>query len=121
MTDKPITGAVSHSTREIEELRADRELATEYFKAAIEALSDPADQAAALAALGTLTKLIVEDSDVKPLADIDQRWIALAQRRVDEIRSGTAQTFEARQVLDDARQMLRRISHPGKKPDASQD
>ena len=109
MTDEPITGAVPHNAREIEELRADRALATEYFKAAIEALSNPADRVAGLSALGTLIKLIADEGDVKPLTDIDQTWIALAQRRVDEIRSGTAQTFEAQQVLDVARQMLRRI------------
>jgi hypothetical protein len=35
------TGAVSHHEKEIEELRADRELAVEYLKAAMEALEDP--------------------------------------------------------------------------------
>ena len=111
MTDEIINAAVSHSAREIEELRADRALATEYFKAAMEALSNPADRAAGLAALGTLTKLIAEENDVKPLTDIEQTWIALAQRRVDEIRAGTAQTFDAQRVLDDARLMLRRVGN----------
>lgn len=69
MTDERIKAAVSHNAREIEEFRADRELAAEYFKAAIEALSSPADRAAGLAALGTLTKLIAKESDVKPLTD----------------------------------------------------
>ena len=115
MTDKPITGAVSHNVREIEELRADRELTAEYFKAAIEALSNPAGRAAGLAALGTIVRLLAEEGDAKPLNHIDQAWIALAQHRVGEIRSGTAQTFDTQQVLDDARRMLRRIGNHQKK------
>lgn len=78
MTDEKVKASVPHNVREIEELRADRELANEYFKATIEALSNPADWAAGLAALGTLTKLIAEEGDVKPLTDIYRTWIALA-------------------------------------------
>lgn len=46
-----LKGAVSHHEREIEELRADRELAVEYLKAAMESLDDPEDRAAGLLAL----------------------------------------------------------------------
>ena len=109
MAGKEIKAAVSHQAREIEELRADRELAAEYFKAAIEALNDPADRTAGLAALDTTVRLITEESDNKPQNDIDRAWIALAQRRVDEIRAGTVQSCEAQQALNDARQMLRRM------------
>jgi len=46
-----IKGAVSHHERELAELRADRELAVEYLKAAMESLDDPEDRAAGLLAL----------------------------------------------------------------------
>ena len=41
---KRITGAVSHREREIAELRANRPLAVEYLKAAMESLDDPNEQ-----------------------------------------------------------------------------
>lgn len=44
-------GAVSHHEAEIEELRADRELAIEYLKAALESLEDPDDRGGGLLAL----------------------------------------------------------------------
>lgn len=43
--------AVSHDDREIEELKADRELAVEYLREAMEALNDPDDRSAGLLAL----------------------------------------------------------------------
>ena len=46
-----IKGAVSHHEAELAELRADRELAVEYLKAAMESLHDPDDRAAGLLAL----------------------------------------------------------------------
>ncbi|CAB3790941.1 addiction module antidote protein [Pararobbsia alpina] len=46
-----IKAAVSHHEREIAELRADRELAIEYLKAAMEALDNPDDRAGGLLAL----------------------------------------------------------------------
>jgi len=49
MTD--LKGAVSHREREIAELRADKELAVEYLRAAMEALDDPNDLGAGLLAL----------------------------------------------------------------------
>ena len=49
MTDlKP---GVSHHDQEVAELRADRELAVEYLKAAMELLDDPEDRGACLLAL----------------------------------------------------------------------
>src|SRR5688572_7605247 len=48
--------AVSHHAVEIEELRADRELAVEYLKAAMESLDDPDDRAAGLLALRTVAE-----------------------------------------------------------------
>ncbi|MBB3117198.1 addiction module antidote protein [Pseudoduganella violacea] len=50
------SSAVSHTEREIEELRADRELATEYLKAAMESLDDPNERAAGLLALRTVAE-----------------------------------------------------------------
>lgn len=52
--NKKINAAVSHHEREIAELRADRELAVEYMKAAMESLDDPDDRAAGLLALRTV-------------------------------------------------------------------
>ena len=48
--------AVSHHALEVEELRADRQLAVEYLKAAMESLDDPDDRAAGLIALRTVAE-----------------------------------------------------------------
>lgn len=45
---KKLIGVVSHHEREVEELRADREFAVEYLKAAFESLGDPDDRATGL-------------------------------------------------------------------------
>ena len=49
-------GVVSHHDAEVAELRADRELAVEYLKAAMESLDDPNDRAAGLLALRTVAE-----------------------------------------------------------------
>lgn len=51
-----IKGTVSHHEAELAELRADRELAVEYLKAAMESLDDPDDRAAGLLALRTVAE-----------------------------------------------------------------
>ncbi len=48
---KQLKAAVSHHEREVAELRADRELAIEYLKAAMESIDNPDDRAGALLAL----------------------------------------------------------------------
>ena len=48
---KKLKAAISHRDREAVELRADRELAVEYLKAAMESLDNPDDRAAGLLAL----------------------------------------------------------------------
>lgn len=48
--------AVSHHDQEVAELRADRELAVEYLKAAMEALDDPDNLAGGLIALRTVAE-----------------------------------------------------------------
>lgn len=53
---KEIKAAVSHLELEIVELRADRELAVEYLKAATESLDNPDDRAAGLLALRTVAE-----------------------------------------------------------------
>lgn len=53
---KKLMGAVSHHEREVAELRADRELAAAYLKAAMESLDDPEDRAAGLLALRTVAE-----------------------------------------------------------------
>lgn len=54
--NKKIKATVSHHEREVAELRADRELAVEYLKAAMESLDDPDDRAAGLLALRTIAE-----------------------------------------------------------------
>lgn len=49
-------GAVSHHEAEVLELRADREMAVEYLKAAMESLDDPDNRAAGLLALRTVVE-----------------------------------------------------------------
>lgn len=49
-------GVISHHESEVAELRADRDLAVEYLKAAMESLDDPEDRAAGLLALRTVAE-----------------------------------------------------------------
>ena len=49
-----LKGAVSHHEAEVAELRADRNLAVAYLKAAMESLDNPNDRAAGLLALRTV-------------------------------------------------------------------
>jgi probable addiction module antidote protein len=51
-----IIGVVSHHQKEVAELRADRELAVQYLKAAMESLDDPNDRSAGLLALRTVAE-----------------------------------------------------------------
>ena len=53
---KKLKAAVFHYDREVAELRADRELAVEYLKAAMESLDNPDDRAAGLLALRTVVE-----------------------------------------------------------------
>jgi putative addiction module killer protein/probable addiction module antidote protein len=53
---KALKGTVSHHDLEVAELRADRALAVEYLKAAMEALEDPMDRGACLVALRTVAE-----------------------------------------------------------------
>lgn len=54
--NKTVAAAVSHHEREVAELRADRDLAVEYLKAAMESLDDPDNRAAGLLALRTVAE-----------------------------------------------------------------
>ena len=54
--NRKMAAAVSHHDREVAELRADRELAVEYLKAAMESLDDPDNRAAGLLALRTVAE-----------------------------------------------------------------
>ena len=53
---KKLKAAVSHHEREVEELRADRELAVECLKAAVKSIDDPGNRAGAMIALRTLAQ-----------------------------------------------------------------
>jgi len=48
--------SVSHHLREVEELKANRDLAVEYLKVAMEALDDPEDRGAGLLALRAIAE-----------------------------------------------------------------
>ena len=52
-----MSGTVSHHDAELAELRADKELALAYLKAAMESLDNPNDRAAGLLALRTVAGL----------------------------------------------------------------
>ncbi|MBU0753078.1 MAG: putative addiction module antidote protein [Gammaproteobacteria bacterium] len=54
--NRKVAAAASHHDREVAELRADRELAVEYLKAAMESLDDPDNRAAGLLALRTVAE-----------------------------------------------------------------
>ncbi len=56
---KKLKAAVSHYDREMSELRADRELAVKYLKAAMESLDNPDDRAAGLLRFARLQKRMV--------------------------------------------------------------
>lgn len=51
-----VKATVSHHEAEVAELRADRELAVEYLKVAMESLDDPENRAAGLLALRTVAE-----------------------------------------------------------------
>lgn len=51
-----LVGAISHHEREMEELRADPELAEEYLRAAIDSLDDPESCTEGLLALRTVAE-----------------------------------------------------------------
>ncbi len=53
---KKYPASVSHHEAEVEELRADRELAIEYLKVAMESLVDPEERAAGLLALRAIAE-----------------------------------------------------------------
>ena len=56
MNPQELKGVASHHEAEIAELAADRELAVEYLKAAMETLDDPDNRAAGLLALRTVAE-----------------------------------------------------------------
>ncbi|KYC29281.1 Addiction module antidote protein [Sterolibacterium denitrificans] len=53
---RKLQAMVMHREREVAELRADRELAIEYLRVAMESLDDPDDRAAGLLALRTVVE-----------------------------------------------------------------
>lgn len=53
---RQVKGVISHHEKEVAELRADRDLAVEYLKAAMESLDDPENRAAGLLALRTVAE-----------------------------------------------------------------
>lgn len=55
-----------------------------------------------------LADLMVESLDNVPFTDIDQAWIRLAQQRADELRAGNAMTYDADDVIAEARRSIGR-------------
>ena len=73
---KKLVGAVSHDEREIEELRADHELAVAYLKVAMESLDDPEDRAAGLLALRAIVEAYGGFSGVAEEAGISRKSLS---------------------------------------------
>ena len=69
---KQLKAAVSHHEREVAELRADRELAVEYLKAAMESIDNPDDRAGALLALRAVAEAYGGLSSVASQAGISR-------------------------------------------------
>ncbi len=69
---KQLKAAVSHHGREVAELRADRELAVEYLKAAMESIDNPDDRAGALLALRAVAEAYGGLSSVASQAGISR-------------------------------------------------
>ena len=69
---KKLKAAVSHHEREVAELRADRELAVEYLKAAMESIDNPDDRAGALLALRAVAEAYGGLSSVASQAGISR-------------------------------------------------
>jgi probable addiction module antidote protein len=67
-----LKGVVSHHEREITELRADRDMAIQYLKAAMESLDDPDDRASGLLALRTVAEAYGELGAVAAEAGISR-------------------------------------------------
>jgi hypothetical protein len=106
-----IQAAVSHHRREVEELRADRELACEYLKLAMESLDDPEDRAAGLLALraiaeaSRITNAIVLDYTAAPLyfsadGNGSHEWIVEFERPPDSLERFTEELDRSLQQLN---------------------
>ena len=67
-----VQGAVSQHERELAELRADRELAVEYLRAALQSLDNPQDRAAGLQALRAVAEAHGGLATVAAKADISR-------------------------------------------------
>ena len=73
-----LKGVVSHHEREIAELRADRELAVEYLRAAMAVLDQPESRAAGLLALRTVAEAYGGLSAVAAEADMTREALSRA-------------------------------------------
>ncbi len=55
-----------------------------------------------------LADLLVESLDAEALGPIDQRWLAEAKRRRDEVRKGRVKTIPGDEVLRRVRNAIKR-------------
>jgi hypothetical protein len=55
-----------------------------------------------------LLRSLIADLDGPPDADVEEAWLAEAERRDRELESGTVQSIPAEDVLREAHQLLRR-------------
>lgn len=54
-----------------------------------------------------LLRKLIDDLDAPSDAGSNAAWLKESERRLDEIESGTAQTFPADEVLKEARKLLK--------------
>ncbi len=66
------------------------------------AMELPAEQRAQLA------DGLVESLDANVLTELDKKWLTVAKRRRDEVRSGYAQTVPGPQALQQVRDAIKR-------------
>jgi putative addiction module component (TIGR02574 family) len=54
-----------------------------------------------------LLRKLIDDLDAPGDPNSESAWLKESERRLDEIVSGTAQTFPADEVIEDARKLLK--------------
>lgn len=94
---KVLTGSVSHTDETIKELRADRQFAVEYLKAALEELDDPDNQAGGLLALRDMAEAYGSSEGINSMkekrdifAELTEGFGALKSQR-ESVQGGRTQ------------------------------
>lgn len=109
---KALTGSVPHTDETIKELRADRQFAVEYLKAALEELDDPDNRAAGLLALRDVAEAYGGSEGINSMkerrdifAELTEGFDALKSQRESVQRGRTQAEFIASGIasLENAR------------------